>query len=156
MKQLKDSSNRQGIRIVFLGPSGSGKGTQSKLMSKRFSIPHISVGDILREEIEKASEFALQLKSIQDSGNLVPDEIVLQIIKKYITKQECANGYILDGFPRTLFQATELDKILNELNQQLTNVFYLDISPDEIARRLLTRLTCASCGNVFNLNCIRQ
>ncbi|NGX34736.1 MAG: adenylate kinase [Candidatus Anoxychlamydiales bacterium] len=135
--------------IILLGPPGAGKGTQAKQISKLFSIPHISVGDIIREEALHGSSIAMEVKKITDEGKFIPDDLVLKIIEKRISKE--INGYILDGFPRNIFQAYFLEKMLSDLNQELTVVFSLNVSPELITERIIYRRTCPNCGAVFNL-----
>ena len=110
------------MNILFLGAPGSGKGTQSKNIENKFNIPQISTGDLLRAETESESEMGQELKSIMSSGKFVSDDIVLKLVSKKITSSECKNGFILDGFPRNLSQATSLDSLLNNLNLSLIHI----------------------------------
>ena len=107
------------VKIVLLGPPGAGKGTQAKSISNRYSIPHISTGDIFRKNISEETPLGIQAKQYIDNGQLVPDEVTINMVKDRLTWEDCKNGYLLDGFPRTVAQAIELDKILQELNKKI-------------------------------------
>ena len=138
------------MQIILFGPPGVGKGTQAKLISKNFKIKHISTGDILREEIVQGSEMGLKAKAVMDGGNLVSDEIMIGIIKKVIQSDRCKNGFILDGFPRTVVQAEALTKLFAELNTKLSAVIYMDVGDKEIIQRLGSRYSCSKCGKIFS------
>jgi len=137
--------------VVFLGLPGSGKGTQSILLSERLSLPHVAIGDIIRQEAVNGSEFAKEIRSMMEEGKLVPDETVFSIIEKRFLSDDYKNGFILDGFPRTVAQAKKFDEMLSESNEKLTTVFYLDIPEDKIVERIIDRWTCSYCGHVFHL-----
>ena len=123
--------------VLFLGAPGAGKGTQAELLSKAHSFLHLSTGDLLRKEIEKSSNLGMQVEDIMNKGQLVSDELVLEIVKKNL---DCDNnGWILDGYPRNLFQANSLNDVLRKINQPLEIVFYLDIPEDVLIKRLLMR-----------------
>lgn len=136
---------------VFLGRPGSGKGTQSAFLSLKLSLPRICMGDIIRREVVNDPEFSKTIQSKQDEVKLIPDEIVFSIIQKLLSKDEYKNGFILDGFPRTIAQAQKLEEILNQINLKISKVFYLDTSEDVVLERLLFRRTCSFCGSVFHL-----
>jgi adenylate kinase len=138
------------MQIMLFGPPGVGKGTQAKLLSKRFKIRHISTGDILREEISLGTEMGKKAKAVMDGGNLVSDEIMIGIIKHVLQSDKCKNGFILDGFPRTVVQAEALTKLFVELNIKLTAVIYIDVDDSEIIQRLGSRYSCSECGKIFN------
>ena len=138
------------MQIILFGPPGVGKGTQAKLISKIFKIKHISTGDILREEIAQSTELGKKAKAVMDGGNLVSDDIMIGIIKKVIMSDNCKNGFILDGFPRTVVQAEALTKLFAELNTKLSAVIYIDVDDKEIIRRLGSRYSCSSCGKIFS------
>ena len=123
--------------VLFLGAPGAGKGTQAELLSKAHSFLHLSTGDLLRKEIEKRSNLGVQVKDVMNKGQLVSDELVLEIVKKNLGSDN--NGWILDGYPRNLSQANSLNEVLNEINQPLELVFYLDIPEEVLIKRLLLR-----------------
>ena len=139
------------MRIILLGPPGSGKGTQAELLSKKYGIPHIAMGDILREEVARGTSLGKKVYVYMSRGELVPDEIVIEVLKERIKKPDCKNGFILDGFPRTLNQAKALDTMLDELGFRIDAVVYIDVPDEEIVRRLSLRRTCRVCGRVYNL-----
>ena len=133
------------MKIILLGYPGSGKGTLAKNIIKDFSLAHISTGDMFRECVKSGSELGNRLKSIMDSGALVPDELTIEIVKDRLNKDDCQKGFILDGFPRTIKQAEELEKI-----SQIDTVIFVDLSKQEIIDRLSARRTCPKCGSTFN------
>ncbi len=137
------------MRIVLLGPPGAGKGTQAELLAGRLGLIHISTGDILREHVEKGTELGLQAKKFMDSGKLVPDDLVVDIVAERL-KEKGARGFVLDGFPRNLPQARALNKVLKELDLPLDIVLYLALETNEILRRLSARLFCPDCGANYN------
>ncbi|MBN1434522.1 adenylate kinase [Candidatus Fermentibacterales bacterium] len=134
------------MRLVFLGPPGSGKGTGAALVSKRLGVPHLSTGDVLREEIRAGTELGLRVKGIVGGGGLVPDEIVNRMVFDRIGDAEA--GFILDGYPRNVTQARDLDLFLGE--RALTAVVHLEVPDEEVERRLAGRLVCEGCGRIFN------
>ena len=127
------------MRLIFLGPPGAGKGTQSKFVCDKFNIPQISTGDILRDAVKNGTEMGIKAKSFMDAGKLVPDEVVIGIVKDRLKEKDTINGYILDGFPRTSEQATALDQMLQTLNQKLDYVLYFNVPENELMKRLLGR-----------------
>lgn len=135
------------MNIIFLAPPAAGKGTQSMLICDKYNLSHISTGDLLREEIKSGNEFGNQIKEIIESGNLVNDDIILELLNK---KLSSVNGYILDGFPRNINQAIKYDELLDSLNQNLDYVIYLDLDKEIAKKRILGRISCPSCGNVYN------
>lgn len=139
------------MNIILLGPPGSGKGTQAEMLSKTYGIPHISTGDILREEVMKGTSLGEKVKVYMNKGELVPDELVIEILKKRLQEPDCKKGFILDGFPRNLRQAKALDIILSDVNLKIDAVVYIDVTDEEIMRRLSLRRTCKVCGRVYNL-----
>ncbi|MFN3135678.1 MAG: adenylate kinase [Candidatus Kryptonium sp.] len=139
------------MRLIIFGPPGVGKGTQAQILSQKLNIPHISTGDILREALKNQTELGLKAKSFMDKGELVPDDVMIGIIKEVLSSEKCKNGFILDGFPRTIAQAEALDKIFEELNIKLDYVISLEVDDDEIIKRLTNRRVCKNCGAVFNL-----
>jgi len=133
--------------LVFLGPPGAGKGTQAARISARLGLPHISTGDILRAAIKEGTEIGLKAKSYMDAGNLVPDEVVIGIVEERIAKPDCAQGYILDGFPRTLPQAQALSKITN-----ITKAVNIAVEDELLVKRLSGRRVCPACGLTTHVN----
>ena len=138
------------MNILFLGALGSGKGTQSKKVETEFNIPQISTGDLLRAETSSGSEMGEELKNIMSSGKFVSDDIVLELVSKKIKSEECKKGFILDGFPRNLSQASSLDSLLNNISISLEYVFLIDVPKDLIIKRCVGRITCDSCGQIEN------
>jgi adenylate kinase len=142
------------IRIVLLGPPGSGKGTQASALEKKHGIPHIASGDLLRANVRKNTELGRRAKPHMDRGDLVPDELILDMMEKRLSEPETREGYILDGFPRTVAQAESLDGRLAQLDQKLDAVIYLEVPEAEILRRLSGRRTCPSCHAVYHVDTI--
>ncbi len=135
------------MKIVLFGAPGSGKGSQAKLITKEFGLPQISTGDILRDHIQHQTNIGKIVEAIINRGELVPDEMIIDIIRDRIKKEDCKKGYILDGFPRTLEQAKKLLEITN-----IDVVIYIDVSIIEVERRALSRRICPSCGKIFNIS----
>lgn len=125
--------------IILFGPPGVGKGTQAKILSEKFHIPHISTGDMLRAEIKNQTELGIKAKVLMDAGNLVPDDVMVAMIRKVLKSPNCKNGIILDGFPRTVEQAKELKKMFTELSITLRKVLYIEVSEEHIMERLVHR-----------------
>jgi len=139
------------MNTVFLGPPGVGKGTQATRLAAEFGVPHISTGDILREEIKAGTELGRLAQSYIDDGNLVPDSVAVDIIRHRLTKPDARRGYILDGFPRTVPQAEMFEKLLEELGDRLDRVIYLEASEEVLVKRLSGRRVCRDCGKIFHL-----
>lgn len=139
------------MRLIMLGPPGAGKGTQSKLLSKKFNIPQISTGDILRAAREAESPLGLKVKEILSRGDLVSDDIVNQLVREKITSPECENGFILDGYPRTLGQANTLDYFLKEMLKYDLRVVSISVPRSILINRLANRRKCNNCNTEFNL-----
>jgi len=133
------------MKMVFIGPPGIGKGTYAKVVSQKYGIPHISTGDIFREEIAKGTELGLKIKEYVEKGLLVPDEIVVEVVKQVLQRPECRKGFILDGFPRTIKQAEELEKIT-----KIDVVFLFKAPVELIIERVSGRLVCPNCGAIYN------
>jgi len=138
------------MRLILFGSPGAGKGTQAKILSSILDIPHISMGDILRQAISDKTPLGLSAKDKMDKGELVPDVMMSALFKETLSQNRCKNGFVLDGFPRTIAQAAELDKIFNQL--MINDVFLVILIADEeeVVRRLTNRRICNNCGNIFN------
>ena len=139
------------MRLIFLGPPGGGKGTQARLLAERYKIPQISTGDILRDAVKNSTELGRKAREFMERGVLVPDEVVIGIIEDRIQCTDCENGFILDGFPRTINQAESLDAKLNELGLNIDIVLDLVVDFKELNRRLSGRRTCENCGKGYHL-----
>lgn len=133
------------MKIILLGAPGSGKGTLAKKITADFGIPQISTGDLFRAIVKENSPLAEKVKAIMESGGLVPDEVTVEIVKERIAKDDCKNGFILDGFPRTIAQAKELEKI-----SQIDTVIQVDVPNETIIERLSARRTCPNCGEIYS------
>jgi len=138
------------MRSVLLGAPGSGKGTQAGIISERLGIAHVASGDLFREAASRGDEVGEQAKSYMDKGLLVPDEITIRMILERIAAPDCAKGFILDGFPRTLEQAEALDTALKERGQAIDRVFYIEVDTEELVRRLSGRFICRGCQMPYN------
>ena len=138
------------MNILFLGAPGSGKGTQSKNVETEFNIPQISTGDLLRAETSSGSKMGDELKKIMLSGKFVSDDVVLELVSKKMKSEECKKGFILDGFPRNLSQASSLDSLLDNINIALEYVFLIDVPTELIIKRCVGRITCDTCGQIEN------
>ncbi|WP_038088403.1 adenylate kinase [Acidihalobacter prosperus] len=138
------------MRIVLLGAPGSGKGTQGQKLVERYGIPQVSTGDLLRAAVSDGSALGREAKGYMDAGQLVPDSVVLGMIRERLTRPDAARGYILDGFPRNLVQAEALDQMLAETGQPLDLALLIDVDITTLKQRLLGRLTCSACGAVYN------
>jgi adenylate kinase len=137
--------------LIFFGPPGAGKGTQAQAVAVEFGIPHISTGDMLREAARKGTALGLAAKARMDSGELVCDEVVSGIAAERIAQPDCEDGFILDGFPRTLGQAQFLDELLREQGREQPLVIYLRVDSEVLAKRLGGRRTCPTCGRIYNM-----
>lgn len=136
------------MNIVLLGAPGAGKGTQAAMMIETWGLVHISTGDILRKAVADGTPLGLEAKRYMDAGDLVPDSVVIGLVKTRITEPDAQNGFILDGFPRTVAQAEALDVALNELGMALDGVVSIDVDRDVIVARLTSRRTCRACGRI--------
>ncbi|WP_061316570.1 adenylate kinase [Clostridium botulinum] len=139
------------MRVILLGPPGAGKGTQAKLISEKFSIPHISTGDIFRANIKEKTPLGIEAKRYIDNGQLVPDEVTIGIVKDRLTKDDCDNGFLLDGFPRTVAQAEALDEFLKGINKELDVALLIKVPEKFILERMTGRRVCTSCGASYHI-----
>ena len=139
------------MKLIFIGPPGSGKGTQAKRLAARHGIPHISTGDILREAVADGTELGRQAAPIMAAGALVPDDLMVGIIRDRLAKADARKGFILDGFPRTLVQAEKLDTIVSGNGQGDLHVLQLLVPDEHIVKRITLRRTCAQCGAIYHL-----
>jgi adenylate kinase len=139
------------MRIVLLGAPGAGKGTQARILSEKFGIPQISTGDILRAAVKAGTQVGLEAKSFMDAGNLVPDEVMVRIIKDRLAEPDAQQGFLLDGFPRTLEQARALDVMLSEIHMELQLAIEFFVPDEELVERLAGRRVCRNCGASFHV-----
>ncbi|HHF08162.1 MAG: adenylate kinase [Thermotogae bacterium] len=139
------------MNLVLMGPPGAGKGTQAKVISKKFNIPHISTGDMLREAVAAGTDLGKRVAHILEEGLLVPDELMFAIVKERLQREDTSNGFILDGYPRTVAQAQKLKEILQELGKNLDAVILITSTEEEVVKRISSRRVCPSCGRVYNL-----
>lgn len=143
--------SQAGIHLIFLGAPGAGKGTQAQIVAERFEASHLSTGDMLRAAVREGTELGVLAKSYMDKGDLVPDGVIIGLIRETLTHPEFPSNWILDGFPRTLPQAEALDQLLQEINQELTVVLNIDVPLELLMDRLTLRRTCRKTGLIFNL-----
>ena len=139
------------MKIVLLGPPGAGKGTQAKSISNRYSIPHISTGDIFRKNISENTPLGIEAKSYMDNGPLVPDEVTINMVKDRLQQDDCKNGYLLDGFPRTVHQAEALDNFLTEREESIDTALLIEVPKEFILERMTGRRVCPSCGASYHI-----
>lgn len=139
------------MRIIMLGAPGAGKGTQAKKITARYSIPHISTGDIFRANIKNGTELGKKAKTYMDQGLLVPDELVVDLVVDRVNQEDCANGYVLDGFPRTIPQAEALDKALTEMGQSIDYAINVEVPDENIVQRMSGRRACVNCGATYHI-----
>ena len=137
--------------FVLLGPPGSGKGTQAKIIAEKLDLPHISMGDILREEVRKKSPLGIKVEGILKVGKLVPDEVTFELARERLNFSDCGKGFIFDGYPRTLVQAEALEKILGGLGKSVDKVVYFSLPLNSVVERLSLRRSCKKCGAVYHL-----
>ena len=139
------------MNIILLGPPGAGKGTQAKMLVEECRIPQISTGDILRAAVKEGSPLGKEAKACMDKGELVPDSVVIGLVEERIQQPDCAKGYMLDGFPRTVPQAEALDGMLKNLSSQIDHVVSIEVANEELVGRLTGRRTCRDCGAGFHV-----
>lgn len=140
------------MNIVLIAPPAAGKGTQSKLISEQYNIPHISTGDLLRDEIARSTKIGIEIKESMARGEFVSDELITKLLKKRLSNKDCHKGYILDGYPRNIKQAEIYDSILSELEFDMGTVIFLDIDKDIALGRIKSRMVCPNCGMSYNLS----
>ena len=139
------------MKIVLLGPPGAGKGTQAEILVKKLLVPHISTGDMFRAAISNGTELGKEAKSYMDKGQLVPDEVTVGIIRDRIAQSDCKEGFLLDGFPRTIAQAVALDGLMKDMDTKLDAVLNISVPLDNLISRLTGRRMCRKCGNIYHL-----
>ncbi|MBQ8247029.1 MAG: adenylate kinase [Lachnospiraceae bacterium] len=139
------------MKIIMLGAPGAGKGTQAKMIADKYEIPHISTGDIFRANIKNGTALGMEAKGYMDQGKLVPDELTVKILLDRVAQEDCKNGYVLDGFPRTIPQAEVLDKALTELNDKIDFAINVDVPDENIIRRMSGRRACLNCGATYHI-----
>ena len=139
------------MKIILVGPPGAGKGTQAKSISNRYSIPHISTGDIFRKNISENTPLGIEAKRYMDNGQLVPDEVTINMVKDRLQDDDCANGYLLDGFPRTVSQAEALQEFLEGRNEKLDTALLISVPRDFILERMTGRRVCPACGASYHV-----
>ena len=139
------------LRVVLLGPPGSGKGTQAKLLLERYRIPQVSTGDMLRAAVRAGTPLGRDAKQYMDRGSLVPDAIIVGLVRERLAQYDCSCGYILDGFPRTVAQAEALDRMLAAAGTPLDHVISLEVAEDDLVARIAGRRTCRNCGAMYHV-----
>jgi adenylate kinase len=139
------------MRLILLGPPGAGKGTQAKMLAERLGIPQISTGDMLRAAVQAGTPLGREAKGYMDKGTLVPDAVIVGLVRERLQQADCLRGYILDGFPRTLAQAEALEATLRGLEASLDHVVSLEVPVDEMVVRIAGRRTCRNCGRMFHI-----
>ena len=139
------------MKIIMLGAPGAGKGTQAKQIADKYQIPHISTGDIFRANIKEGTELGKKAKTFMDQGDLVPDELTVALVADRIVKEDCKNGFVLDGFPRTIPQAEALDKTLEEMGEKMDYAIDVDVPDENIVNRMGGRRACVNCGATYHI-----
>ncbi len=139
------------MKIIMLGAPGAGKGTQAKMIADRYNVPHISTGDIFRANIKNGTELGMEAKKYMDQGKLVPDELTVKILLDRVANEDCKDGYVLDGFPRTIPQAEVLDGELNKLGDKIDYAIDIDVPDENIINRMSGRRACVTCGATYHI-----
>lgn len=139
------------MNILIMGPAGSGKGTMSKFIKDEYMVAHISTGDMLRENVKNETSLGLIAKGYMESGKLVPDELINEMVKERIQQDDCKNGYLMDGFPRTLVQAEAFEDMTNIINKKVDVVIDLKVNIDDLASRITGRRVCKNCGSIYHI-----
>lgn len=140
----------QGLNLILFGPPGSGKGTQAEFLRNRYKIPQVATGELMRKEAAAGSNLGDTLKSFMDRGDLVPDDVTIEIFRRRLQEPDSSRGFLLDGFPRTVPQADNLDALLESLGRRLSHVFYIRVPLDLLVQRISGRLTCSKCGHTYH------
>lgn len=138
------------MHLTLFGPPGSGKGTQAAFLVEHFGIPQVSTGNLFRSEIEAGSSVGNQVKEFMDRGDLVPDDVTLEVVRRRLQEPDAEGGVLFDGFPRTVAQAVELDRMLNELGRRMDRVLFVQVPTEMLVSRLAGRLTCPKCGRTYH------
>lgn len=138
------------MKIIMLGAPGAGKGTQAKMIAERYSIPHVSTGDIFRENIKNGTALGAEAQTYMNKGLLVPDELTVKILLDRVKKEDCRNGYVLDGFPRNIPQAEVLDNALSEIGEKVDYAINVNVPDENIVRRMSGRRACVTCGATYH------
>ena len=139
------------LRLVLLGPPGSGKGTQAKLFLERYKIPQVSTGEMLRTAVRAGTALGRQARGYMDRGALVPDDVIVELVRERLAQYDCSCGYVLDGFPRTVAQAEALERLLAGLGTSLDHVISLEVGEDDLVARIAGRRTCRNCGAMYHV-----
>lgn len=139
------------MNLILMGLPGAGKGTQAEKINETYNIPHISTGDMFRLAIKEGTELGKQAKSFMDQGNLVPDEVTIGIVKERLAKDDCKDGFLLDGFPRTIAQAEALQQLLTEMNEKIDYVIHVNVPKNKLVERLTGRRVCPTCGATYHV-----
>ncbi len=139
------------MKIIMLGAPGAGKGTQAKMIAEKYGVPHISTGDIFRANIKNGTELGKEAKGYMDKGLLVPDELTVRLLLDRVAQEDCVNGYVLDGFPRTIPQAEVLDEKLTELDEKVDYAVNVDVPDENIINRMSGRRACLNCGATYHI-----
>ncbi|CAM4083327.1 adenylate kinase [Mesobacillus thioparans] len=151
LESLIETEGGKLVNLVLMGLPGAGKGTQADKIVGKYNIPHISTGDMFRAAIKEGTELGLQAKSFMDKGELVPDEVTIGIVRERLSKEDCENGFLLDGFPRTVAQAEALDSMLADLGKKIDYVINIDVDQSILMERLTGRRICKNCGATYHL-----
>lgn len=139
------------MNIILMGPPGAGKGTQAKIVSRRYAVPHVSTGDIFRKHIAENTPLGILANKAISKGQLVPDDVTITLVKERLKEEDCSSGFLLDGFPRTVPQALALDDFLKERNESITKVILIEVPREQILNRMTGRRVCLSCGASYHI-----
>ncbi|WP_249872559.1 adenylate kinase [Oceanobacillus saliphilus] len=139
------------MNLILMGLPGAGKGTQAEKINEKYNIPHISTGDMFRLAIKEGTDLGMKAKEYMDQGDLVPDEVTIGIVKERLSKPDCANGFLLDGFPRTIAQAEALQQLLTDLDRSIDHVLHVDVPEKNLVERLTGRRICPTCGTTYHV-----
>ncbi|MBN6204910.1 adenylate kinase [Ralstonia pickettii] len=139
------------MNLILMGLPGAGKGTQAEKIKEKYNIPHISTGDMFRLAIKEGTDLGKKAKEFMDQGALVPDEVTIGIVRERLMKDDCKNGFLLDGFPRTIAQAKSLEQLLTELNESISSVLHVDVPEEKLVERLSGRRICPTCGTAYHV-----